>query len=223
MIEEVGEVDGQEGTRAEHGRPPRTEAGRNDSHGRLWASHARMPEDVDQMTTMPPVRLGALRRRLFARRADRAALARSRPDRVRQARGHAGPHRGRASGWCRRTVHCGCRPVVMHWIHCRTAVAMRTIYLDPGGGARSAAVPSCWRRARSCARSSCAGRGRPGRCRAPARRAGRRARHRPVAPLHLPEPKDPRLQRVCAALVADPGATTSLATMPARPGPARAR
>ena len=35
----------------------------------------------------------------------------------------------------------------------------------------------------------------------------------PVAPLHLPEPHDARLRRACAALVADPGASTSMAEL----------
>ena len=99
---------------------------------------------------------------------------------------------------------------VIHWIHCRTAVAMRTIYLDPTAASLGGEA-SCSPRARSCARSSCDW------SRA-ARRAGAllamlvgELAAVPVAPLHLPEPRDPRLRRVCAALVADPGAATSLA------------
>ena len=40
----------------------------------------------------------------------------------------------------------------------------------------------------------------------------------PVAPLHLPEPRDPRLRRACAALLADPGASPSLADLGALAG-----
>ena len=100
---------------------------------------------------------------------------------------------------------------VTHWIHCRTAVAMRTIYLDPAAaslGSEPLVLAASPLLREIILRLVEGGYGDAGALLAVL--VGELAAV-PVAPLHLPEPKDPRLQRVCAALVADPGAATSLA------------
>ena len=101
---------------------------------------------------------------------------------------------------------------VVHWISCRTAVAMRTVYLDPaavpaGGGETSvlAATPLLREiilrlvEGEPCATAALI-----------AVLVGELAAV-PVAPLHLPEPRDPRLRRVCAAMRAAPGDPAGLA------------
>lgn len=101
---------------------------------------------------------------------------------------------------------------VMHWISCSTAVAMRTVYLEPS------AVPTMAGETSVLAASALLREivlrlveGRPG---APAALLAVLASEIaavPAAPLHLPEPRDPRLRRVCARMQADPGATDRLA------------
>ena len=101
--------------------------------------------------------------------------------------------------------------VVTHWIHCRTAVAMRTIYLDPAAaslGSKRLVLAASPLLREIILRLVEGGYGDAGALLAVL--VGELATV-PVAPLHLPEPKDPRLQRVCAAPVADPGAAISLA------------
>ena len=182
-------------------------------------SPARMPMNVDQVTTCQ-FAMGAVCRRLSARRADRAAqhdpaqivFAKRGVMRVSTA---AGP------GWCRRNGRCGCRPASRHWIDCRTAVAMRTIYLDQaaapalGQAHGGAGVGPC------CARSffgSSKGCRRPRRLGGPGRRAGRGvgsavASARAACPL-------------CAASAPHagrPGARVELAALRAPPVPAPGR
>ena len=101
---------------------------------------------------------------------------------------------------------------VVHWISCRTAVAMRTVYLDPaavpaGGGETSvlAATPLLREiilrlvEGEPCAPAALI-----------AVLVGELTAVS-VAPLHLPEPRDPRLRRVCAAMRAAPGGAAGLA------------
>ena len=103
---------------------------------------------------------------------------------------------------------------VTHWIACHTAVAMRTIYLDqdaaPALGERTAvlAVGALLREIILRLVESESG----NRDALLAVLIGELATV-PVAPLHLPEPHDARLRRACAALVADPGASTSMAEL----------
>jgi AraC-like DNA-binding protein len=101
---------------------------------------------------------------------------------------------------------------MVHWIQCRTAVAMRTIYLDPeavAGLGEQAAVLAASRLLRELIlRLVEGGAGDPTALLAIL--IGELSVV-PSAPLHLPQPCDPRLRRVCAAIAADPGATTTLA------------
>lgn len=101
---------------------------------------------------------------------------------------------------------------VSHWIRCCTAVAMRTVYLDP------CAVPAMAGAASVLAASPLLREivlrlveGRPD---APAALLAvlvSEIADAAVAPLHLPEPRDPRLRRVCARMQADPGDLSTLA------------
>ena len=100
---------------------------------------------------------------------------------------------------------------VEHWIHCRTAVAMRTVYLDPaitalGAAAAVLAVSALLREVILRLVE-----GGPGDRAALLTLLVGELVATPVAPLHLPEPRDPRLRRVCAALMADPGGARPLA------------
>lgn len=102
---------------------------------------------------------------------------------------------------------------VTHWIHCRTAVAMRTIYLDHVAAAALGGAPLVLA-ASPLLRAIILRLVEGGHADVEALLAvlvGELAIVA-VAPLHLPEPSDPRLRRVCAALAADPGAATGLAS-----------
>jgi AraC-like DNA-binding protein len=103
---------------------------------------------------------------------------------------------------------------ITHWIHCRTAVAMRTVYLDDMALERTldrtvvlAASPLL----REIILRLVEG-GLGHRAGLLAVLAGEIVAV-PVVPLHLPEPKDPRLRRLCASMIADPGAATGLAIL----------
>ncbi len=113
---------------------------------------------------------------------------------------------------------------VVHWIQCRSSTAMRTIYLDrqavPGLG-KSVAVLDVGPLLREIILRLVEG--GPG---------DHDALHAvligeltvvPVAPLHLPEPRDPRLRRVCAAMRPPPATRSGWPSMPAPPVPAPAR
>ena len=101
---------------------------------------------------------------------------------------------------------------VVHWIRCRTAVAMRTVYLDPaaviaGGGETSVLATTPLLR-------EVILRLVEGGPYAPAALVAVLVGELtavPTAPLHLPEPRDPRLRRVCAAMQLDPGGSAGLA------------
>ena len=100
---------------------------------------------------------------------------------------------------------------LVHWIRCVTAVAMRTVYLDaaddrflPAGPAVLAVSPLLREVMLRLVEGGSGDR--------PALLTvltGELAML-PAVPLHLPEPSDPRLRRVCAALAADPGSTATL-------------
>lgn len=103
---------------------------------------------------------------------------------------------------------------VTHWIDCRTAVAMRTIYLDqdaaPALGERTAvlAVGALLREViLRLVESECGDRD------ALLAVLVSELATVPVAPLHLPEPHDARLRRACGVLVADPGASIGMAEL----------
>jgi AraC-like DNA-binding protein len=111
---------------------------------------------------------------------------------------------------------------VMHWIDRRTAVAMRTIYLD------QAAAPTLGQSTAVLAVDVLL---REVILRLVERDAGDRdallavllgeLAAVPVTPLHLPEPRDPRLRRACAALAADPGTDIALADLARTAGASR--
>ena len=114
-------------------------------------------------------------------------------------------------------------PRIEHWIHCRSRVAMRTIYLDP------CAVPGLGRKAVVLTASPLLRElvlrlveGGPGDRAALLAVLVGELTELPVAPLSLPEPGDPRLQRACAAMRERPGDATSLAQL-ARASGASAR
>ena len=153
MVEEVGEVQ-RAGRRASEAWRHRFEADTTialDRFDRL----SLVCQYIGQVTNDAPIYLGATRRRLPARRADRAAQPRPGPDRVRQERGDAGRDRGGRLGGA---AAAGALAAGGHDPLDRlpTAVAMRTIYLDQdaapmlGQGTAVLAVGPC------CARSSCA-------------------------------------------------------------------
>jgi AraC-like DNA-binding protein len=101
---------------------------------------------------------------------------------------------------------------LVHWIHCPTAVAMRTVYLDPGALGRQAPGPAVL--AVSPLLREVLLRlveGGPGDRGAFLTVLVGELAAVPVAPLHLPEPRDPRLRRLCAALADDPGNPATLA------------
>jgi AraC-like DNA-binding protein len=100
---------------------------------------------------------------------------------------------------------------LVHWIRCATAVAMRTVYLDPGGDStlpESPAVIAVSPLLREVMLRLAEG--GPGDRSALLTVLTGELAALPTMPLHLPEPSDPRLRRVCAALVADPGSTATL-------------
>ncbi len=103
---------------------------------------------------------------------------------------------------------------VTHWIDCRTAVAMRTIYVDQTAvselGQRTAVLAVCTLLREVILRLVEGGPGDPDALLAVL--VGELATV-PVAPLHLPEPRDPRLRRACAAMRADPSARTTLSAL----------
>ena len=100
---------------------------------------------------------------------------------------------------------------LVHWIRCATAVAMRTVYLDPAGdpalpaGPAVLAVSPLLREVMLRLVEGGSG-DRPALLTI---LTGELA-VLPAVPLHLPEPNDPRLRRVCAALLADPGSRATL-------------
>lgn len=108
---------------------------------------------------------------------------------------------------------------VTHSIDCRTAVAMRTIYLEqaaaPALGQRTVvlAVGVLLREVILRLVEGDAG----DRHALLAVLVGELAAV-PVAALHLPEPRDQRLRRACAALAADPGRQATLADLAATAG-----
>ena len=141
MVEEVGEVEGQEGARAEHGRPSRSDAGRNDSPGRFARLPLECQMNIDQVTNMSPSLWEPLaadypRGELIEPHSHDLAqivFAKSGVMRVHAA----------AGAWVVPPERALWMPAgVTHWIHCRTAVAMRTIYLDQAAAPRSAAQPA---------------------------------------------------------------------------------
>lgn len=100
---------------------------------------------------------------------------------------------------------------LVHWIRCATAVAMRTVYLDPAGDPALPAVPMVL--AVSPLLREVMLRlveGGPGDRAALLTVLAGELAALPAVPLHLPEPSDPRLRRVCAALLADPGSPATL-------------
>ncbi len=101
---------------------------------------------------------------------------------------------------------------MVHWIGCPTAVAMRTVYLDHGALGAAGQVPAVL--AVSPLLREVILRlveGGPGDRAALLTVLVGELAAVPVAPLHLPEPRDPRLRRVCQALIADPGSVANLA------------
>jgi AraC-like DNA-binding protein len=170
-----------------------------------------MPEDVDQVTTMPPFAWEP-----FAADYPRGELIEPHSHDLAQIvfakRGVMRVHTT-AGVWVVPPDRALWMPAgVTHWIHCRTAAAMRTIYLAQEAGASlggCALVLSASPLLREIILRLVEG-GHGDAVPLLAVLVGELATVL-VAPLHLPEPKDPRLQRVCAALVADPGATTGLA------------
>ena len=100
---------------------------------------------------------------------------------------------------------------IVHWIRCVTAVAMRSVYVAMPTGRSDRAVPavlgvSPLLRAVILRLVE----GGPGDRSALLTVLAGEVEAVPAAPLHLPEPRDPRLRRLCAALRADPGGTASL-------------
>ncbi len=108
---------------------------------------------------------------------------------------------------------------VTHWIDCRTDVAMRTIYLDqdaaPMLGQVTAVLAVGALLREIILRLVESGLG--DRDALLAALIGELAVVA-VAPLHLPEPRDPRLRRACAALLAEPGANPALSELATRAG-----
>jgi AraC-like DNA-binding protein len=99
----------------------------------------------------------------------------------------------------------------VHGIRCATAVAMRTIYLDPRGDPALPSLPAVL--AVSPLLREVMLRlveGGPGDRSALLTILVGELAALPTVPLHLPEPSDVRLRRVCAALLADPGSTATL-------------
>lgn len=109
---------------------------------------------------------------------------------------------------------------VEHWISCRTAVAMRTVYLHasllpgPGTGCAVLAVSPLLRELILSLVEGPHGRESA----ILALMAHELATTVPVVPLHLPEARDPRLRRACNRLAADPGAAVPLGRLAAEAG-----
>lgn len=98
-----------------------------------------------------------------------------------------------------------------HWISCRTAVAMRTVYLDRPAAAMpadQAVVLAASPLLREVILRLVEG--RPENVGPLLVVLAGELETTPVASLHLYEPKDPRLRRACAVLSADPGAAVDL-------------
>lgn len=100
---------------------------------------------------------------------------------------------------------------LVHWIRCATVVAMRTVYLGAAGGLALPSTPVVLTVSPLLREVMLRlVEGGPGDRPALLTILTGELAVLPAVPLHLPEPNDPRLRRVCAALLADPGSRATL-------------
>ncbi len=112
-------------------------------------------------------------------------------------------------------------PRMRHAIRCRSAVSLRTLYVGPGG--RRSLPKACGVLAvspllRELIIELCERKAAPRRRRALAELALSELIELPAIPIHLPEPRDARLQRVTAALKRQPADERGLAAWAAMTG-----
>jgi len=105
-------------------------------------------------------------------------------------------------------------PRMRHAIRCRSAVSLRTLYVEPGrwpGLPKGCGVLGVSPLLRELIIEICERRAAPRRRRALGELALSELVALPAIPIHLPEPRDARLQRVAAALKRQPGDERGLA------------